>query len=116
MRQQKLSQHLFPRTRAYYEIWLDEEKVVDTPRTEQEPIYGALYLPRKFKIGIAVPPSNDVDVFSQDIGLIAIVENDELVGFNVAIGGGMGMTHGDTNTYPQFARIIGFVEQIKLLM
>ncbi len=110
----KISQHLLPRTNAYYEIWLDHEKVVDT-HEEQEPIYGALYLPRKFKIGIAVPPANDVDVFSQDIGLIAIVENDELVGFNVAIGGGMGMTHGDTNTYPQLARIIGYVSKDKIV-
>nr|WP_284693554.1 assimilatory sulfite reductase (NADPH) hemoprotein subunit [Anoxybacillus kestanbolensis] len=103
-----LSDHLLPQTRAYYEIWLDEEKVAGTPEIEQEPIYGALYLPRKFKIGIAVPPSNDVDVFSQDLGLIAIVENGKLAGFNVAIGGGMGMTHGDRTTYPQLAKVIGF--------
>ena len=75
---------------------------------EVEPIYGPVYLPRKFKIGIAVPPSNDVDVYSQDLGYIAIVENDKLVGFNVCVGGGMGMTHGDTATYPQLARVIGF--------
>ncbi|MGG4000598.1 assimilatory sulfite reductase (NADPH) hemoprotein subunit [Anoxybacillus kestanbolensis] len=103
-----LSDHLLPQTRAYYEIWLDEEKVAGTPEIEQEPIYGALYLPRKFKIGIAVPPSNDVDVFSQDLGFIAIVEQGKLVGFNVAIGGGMGMTHGDRTTYPQLAKVIGF--------
>ncbi|WP_141653508.1 assimilatory sulfite reductase (NADPH) hemoprotein subunit [Anoxybacillus suryakundensis] len=103
-----LSDHLLPQTRAYYEIWLDEEKVAGTPEVEQEPIYGALYLPRKFKIGIAVPPSNDVDVFSQDLGFIAIVEQGKLVGFNVAIGGGMGMTHGDRTTYPQLAKVIGF--------
>ncbi|WP_183247310.1 assimilatory sulfite reductase (NADPH) hemoprotein subunit [Anoxybacillus tengchongensis] len=104
----RLSDHLLPQTRAYYEIWLDEEKVAGTPEVEQEPIYGALYLPRKFKIGIAVPPSNDVDVFSQDLGFIAIVERGKLVGFNVAIGGGMGMTHGDRTTYPQLAKVIGF--------
>ncbi|MCX8047498.1 MAG: assimilatory sulfite reductase (NADPH) hemoprotein subunit [Anoxybacillus gonensis] len=104
----RLSDHLLPQTRAYYEIWLDEEKVAGTPDVEQEPIYGALYLPRKFKIGIAVPPSNDVDVFSQDLGFIAIVEHGKLVGFNVAIGGGMGMTHGDRTTYPQLAKVIGF--------
>ncbi|GGJ57529.1 sulfite reductase (NADPH) hemoprotein beta-component [Anoxybacillus voinovskiensis] len=103
-----LSDHLLPRTRAYYEIWLDEEKVAGTPEVEEEPIYGPLYLPRKFKIGIAVPPSNDVDVFSQDLGFIAIVEHGKLVGFNVAIGGGMGMTHGDRTTYPQLAKVIGF--------
>ena len=68
---------------------------------EQEPIYGPVYLPRKFKIGIAVPPSNDVDVFSQDLGFIAIIEDGRLKGFNVSVGGGMGMTHGDPKTYPQ---------------
>ncbi|PUA37583.1 sulfite reductase [Paenibacillus elgii] len=106
----KISHHLDPRTRAYHEIWLDEEKVVDSRDGEaQEPIYGPVYLPRKFKIGIAVPPSNDVDVFSQDLGLIAIHEEGRLLGFNVAVGGGMGMTHGDPQTYPQLARVIGFV-------
>ncbi|MCM3158823.1 assimilatory sulfite reductase (NADPH) hemoprotein subunit [Bacillus subtilis] len=104
----KLSDDLLPRTRAYHEIWLDEEKVAGTPEEEVEPMYGPLYLPRKFKIGIAVPPSNDIDVFSQDLGFIAIVEEGKLIGFNVAIGGGMGMTHGDTATYPQLAKVIGF--------
>ncbi|MGE0908521.1 assimilatory sulfite reductase (NADPH) hemoprotein subunit [Bacillus atrophaeus] len=105
----KLSDDLLPRTRAYHEIWLDEERVAGTPETEEvEPMYGPLYLPRKFKIGIAVPPSNDVDVFSQDLGFIAIVEEGKLIGFNVAIGGGMGMTHGDQATYPQLAKVIGF--------
>ncbi|WP_046226336.1 assimilatory sulfite reductase (NADPH) hemoprotein subunit [Paenibacillus dauci] len=106
----KVSTHLDPRTRAYHEIWLDEEKVIDSrDGVEQEPIYGAVYLPRKFKIGIAVPPSNDVDVFSQDLGFIAIVENGLLQGFNVAVGGGMGMTHGDDKTYPQVSKVIGFI-------
>ncbi|WP_332649004.1 assimilatory sulfite reductase (NADPH) hemoprotein subunit [Lysinibacillus sp. 54212] len=111
----KLSEHLLPRTRAYHELWLDGEKVYDGQEAEVEPIYGALYLPRKFKIGIAIPPSNDVDVFSQDIGFIAIVENEELVGFNVAVGGGMGMTHGDTSTYPQLGRIVGYIPKERLL-
>jgi len=105
----QLSDKLLPRTRAYHEIWLDEEKVAGTPDLEEvEPMYGPLYLPRKFKIGIAVPPSNDIDVFSQDIGLIAIIEKEKLAGFNIAIGGGMGMSHGDTKTYPQLAKLIGF--------
>ncbi|NCT23225.1 assimilatory sulfite reductase (NADPH) hemoprotein subunit [Bacillus subtilis subsp. subtilis] len=104
----KLSDDLLPRTRAYHEIWLDEERVAGTPEEEVEPMYGPLYLPRKFKIGIAVPPSNDIDVFSQDLGFIAIAEDGKLIGFNVAIGGGMGMTHGDTATYPQLAKVIGF--------
>ncbi|KXZ17606.1 assimilatory sulfite reductase (NADPH) hemoprotein subunit [Bacillus nakamurai] len=111
----KLSDDLLPRTRAYHEIWLDEERVAGTPETEEtEPMYGPLYLPRKFKIGIAVPPSNDVDVFSQDLGFIAIVEEGKLIGFNVAIGGGMGMTHGDTATYPQLSKVIGFCKPEQL--
>ncbi|MDW8563743.1 NADPH-dependent assimilatory sulfite reductase hemoprotein subunit [Staphylococcus shinii] len=103
-----ISRHLSPKTQAYHEIWLDGEKVLDTSDEEPEPIYGKTYLPRKFKIGIAVPPSNDIDVYSQDIGLIAILENDELVGFNITVGGGMGMKHGDTATYPQVGRLIGY--------
>ncbi|MEC1338018.1 assimilatory sulfite reductase (NADPH) hemoprotein subunit [Bacillus velezensis] len=110
----KLSDDLLPRTRAYHEIWLDEERVAGTPDTETEPMYGPLYLPRKFKIGIAVPPSNDIDVFSQDLGFIAIVEEGHLIGFNVAIGGGMGMTHGDTATYPQLSKVIGFCKPEQL--
>lgn len=104
----KLSDDLLPRTRAYHEIWLDEERVAGTPDVDVEPMYGPLYLPRKFKIGMAIPPENDVDVFSQDLGYIAIIENGKLVGFNVAIGGGMGMSHGDKATYPQLAKVIGF--------
>lgn len=105
----KLSDDLLPRTRAYHEVWLDEERVAGTPAVEEvEPMYGPLYLPRKFKIAIAVPPTNDIDVFSQDLGFIAIVENDKLIGFNVAIGGGMGSSHGDKATYPQLAKVIGF--------
>ncbi|PIC64538.1 sulfite reductase [Sporosarcina sp. P13] len=106
----RLSEDLLPQTNAYHEIWLDEEKVIDsTEGVEVEPVYGATYLPRKFKIGIAVPPMNDIDVFSQDIGLIAIAEEKKLVGFNVVVGGGMGMAHGDEQTYPQLARSIGYI-------
>ena len=111
----KLSNDLLPRTRAYHEIWLDEEKVAGTPDMDEvEPMYGPLYLPRKFKIGIAVPPGNDIDVFSQDLAFIAIVEDGKLIGFNVAIGGGMGMSHGDTATYPQLAKVIGFCKPEQL--
>lgn len=107
----RISNHLDPRTRAYHEIWLDGEKLIDSrDGEEQEPIYGHVYLPRKFKIGIAVPPSNDVDVYSQDLGYIAVVEDGKLVGFNVSVGGGMGMSHGDVKTYPQVAKVIGFIK------
>ncbi|MGD6816060.1 assimilatory sulfite reductase (NADPH) hemoprotein subunit [Metabacillus sp. 84] len=110
----KLSEHLLPKTRAYHEIWLDEEKVTGEEEFS-EPMYGPLYLPRKFKIGIAVPPSNDIDVYSQDLGFIAIVEKGLLKGFNVMIGGGMGMSHGDKETYPQIGKIIGFCTPDKIL-
>lgn len=112
----KVSRHLDPRSRAYHEIWLDGEKIIDSREgEEQEPIYGHVYLPRKFKIGIAVPPSNDVDVFSQDLGLIAIVEEGRLKGFNVSVGGGMGMSHGDPKTYPQVSKVIGFCTPEQLI-
>lgn len=102
----RISEHLLPKTRAYYEVWLDEEKVAGG---EEEPIYGSTYLPRKFKAAVAVPPLNDVDVFAQDLGFIAILEGGELKGFNVVVGGGMGATHGDAATYPRLADVLGFV-------
>ncbi|KAJ1555266.1 hypothetical protein HK096_005539, partial [Nowakowskiella sp. JEL0078] len=101
-----LSAHLTPKTTAYHEIWLDK-KLINT--TDEEPIYGKTYLPRKFKIAIAVPPSNDVDVFAHDLGYIAIIENKKLLGFNVTVGGGMGMTHGNKKTFPRIADVLGFV-------
>jgi sulfite reductase (NADPH) hemoprotein beta-component len=109
-----LSEHLTPRTRAYHEIWLDGEQVLSTA-AEQEPIYGDTYLPRKFKIGIAVPPDNDVDVFSQDLGYIAVVEAGRLVGFNVTVGGGLGMTHGEFATFPRAADVLGFCTPAQVL-
>ena len=111
---ERLSEHLKPKTRAYHEIWLDEKQVAGG-EDESEPLYGATYLPRKFKIGIAVPPTNDVDVFAQDLGLIAIIQHGELLGFNIAIGGGMGASHGDPSTYPRLGSVIGFVIPEQLL-
>jgi sulfite reductase (NADPH) hemoprotein beta-component len=104
----KLSEMLMPKTRAYYEIWLDEEKIADK-RDEEDPLYRDSYLPRKFKVAIAIPPNNDVDIFGNDVGLIAIVEDEKLKGFNIAIGGGLGTTHGNPETYPRLASVIGFV-------
>jgi sulfite reductase (NADPH) hemoprotein beta-component len=104
----KISAYLLPKTRAYYEIWLDEEKLIDK-KEEEDPLYQDRYLPRKFKVGIAIPPNNDIDVFGNDLGLIAIIENGEFKGFNVAIGGGMSSTHGNPATYPRLATVIGFV-------
>jgi sulfite reductase (NADPH) hemoprotein beta-component len=108
----QLSEHLLPRTRAYHEIWLDGEKVVGE---EVEPLYGPTYLPRKFKAAIVVPPVNDVDVFAHDLGFIAIVENGELQGFNLTVGGGMGATHGDAETHPRLADVVGFLRPDQLL-
>lgn len=103
-----LSAHLLPGSRAYHEIWLDEELV--SGGEEDEPIYGEAYLPRKFKIGFAIPPENDVDVFAQDLGFIAVLdETGELLGYDVTVGGGMGATHGDAETYPRLADAIGFI-------
>jgi sulfite reductase (NADPH) hemoprotein beta-component len=109
----KLSEELAPQTSAYHELWLDGEKLVGEP--EPEPLYGQTYLPRKFKIGLAIPPLNDIDVFAQDLGLIAIADQGHLAGFNLAVGGGMGATHGDPSTYPRLAEVIGFVtpEQLR---
>ena len=100
------SEYALPKTRAYHEIWLDEEMVAGG---EAEPMYGSTYLPRKFKTGFVVPPSNDVDVFSQDLGFIAIVEGGELKGYNVTVGGGLGMSHGNAETFPRLADVLGFI-------
>ncbi len=105
----KISQLLMPKTKAYYEIWLDQTKLVDK-KEEEDPLYEDRYLPRKFKIAIAIPPNNDVDVFANDIGLIAVIENNKLLGFNIAIGGGLSTTHGNKSTYARLATIIGFCD------
>lgn len=104
-----ISTHLLPRTRAYHEIWLDGELAQSSEQaTEIEPLYGKQYLPRKFKVVIAVPPDNDVDIFAHDLGYIAIVDQGRIVGYNVTVGGGMGMTHGRTDTFPRTADLLGF--------
>ncbi len=105
----KISTLLLPKTRAWYEVWLDDEKIIDK-KEEEDALYGKTYLPRKFKIAIAIPPNNDVDVLANDIGLIAVIENNELKGFNIAVGGGMSATHGNAFTYPRVASIIGFAD------
>jgi sulfite reductase (NADPH) hemoprotein beta-component len=106
-----LSERLLPQTGAYHEIWLDGEKVTDISpiaADSEEPIYGRHYLPRKFKTVVAVPPDNDVDIFAQDLGFIAIVERGKVIGWNVTVGGGMGMTHGEPDTFPRTADELGF--------
>jgi sulfite reductase (NADPH) hemoprotein beta-component len=145
----KISAHLTPKTSAYWEIWLENQKADTaeqvpadsfagqiaakanqlitraTGATDNEPIYGAHYLPRKFKIAAAIPPHNDVDIFANDVGLIAILEETKdaegrsqgltLCGYNVAVGGGFGMTFGMPETYPRLADVLGYVEKDKVL-
>lgn len=99
-----IAQHLAPRSKAYHEIWIDGEKVETVADPEEaEPIYGSTYLPRKFKIGVAFPGDNCIDIYTQDVGLIARLDSEQLVGFTLVIGGGMGMTHGKSETYPRLA-------------
>ncbi|WCH23769.1 assimilatory sulfite reductase (NADPH) hemoprotein subunit [Aeromonas salmonicida] len=101
----KISEHLLPKTRAYVEIWLDGEKLGG----DEEPILGSNYLPRKFKTTVVIPPHNDVDIHANDLNFVAIAEGSKLVGFNVLVGGGLAMTHGDTSTYPRKASDFGFI-------
>lgn len=102
----KISEHLLPKTRAYAEIWLDGEKL---ETTDEEPILGSTYLPRKFKTTVVIPPQNDVDVHANDLNFVAIADEGKLVGFNVLVGGGLAMTHGDKSTYPRRADDFGFI-------
>ncbi|MEM7732093.1 MAG: assimilatory sulfite reductase (NADPH) hemoprotein subunit [Pseudomonadota bacterium] len=101
----RISEHLLPNTKAYAEIWLDGEKA----KTTEEPILGETYLPRKFKTTVSIPPNNEVDVHANDLNFVAIAENGKLVGWNVLVGGGLAMTHGDTSTYPRKADDFGFI-------
>ncbi len=100
-----ISEHLLPKTRAYAEIWLDGEKL----GPDEEPILGSNYLPRKFKTTVVIPPHNDIDVHANDLNFVAIAENGELVGFNVLVGGGLAMTHGEKETFPRKADDFGFI-------
>ncbi|ATC96273.1 assimilatory sulfite reductase (NADPH) hemoprotein subunit [Pseudoalteromonas tunicata] len=101
----KISEHLLPHTKAYAEIWLNGEK----SETTEEPILGSTYLPRKFKTTVTIPPNNEVDVHANDLNFVAIAEDGKLVGFNVLVGGGLAMTHGDTDTYPRKADDFGYI-------
>jgi sulfite reductase (NADPH) hemoprotein beta-component len=116
---EEIDAHLKPQTPAFSEMWLDGEPIkltvplaaersLDCKGDELEPLYGTTYLPRKFKIAMAIPPYNDVDVFAHCLGFIAIVEGGKLLGFNVSVGGGMGMTHGNEKTFPRLAEVIAF--------
>lgn len=108
-----LSDHVIPKTRGYHEIWYGEERIATSEN--EEPFYGRQYMPRKFKIGFVVPPSNDIDVYTQDLGFIAIAGDDGIEGFNVAIGGGMGRTDNEPRTYPRLANVVGFIPKANLI-
>jgi len=108
----KISDLLLPKTNSYYEIWIDGEKIYERSQ-EADPLYQDRYLPRKFKIAVAIPPTNDVDVFANDLGLIAIIENNELKGFNIVVGGGMATTHGNPDTYSRLGTVLGFTDTEK---
>lgn len=116
----RISDHLLPSTTAYHEIWLKDDQdnktqVAGDAIVDHEPLYGPTYLPRKFKITIAVPPHNDTDVYAHDIGLIAIKnENGGLAGFNVLVGGGMGVTHNNKKTYPRTGSMFGYISEDKV--
>lgn len=111
----KISTHLLPKTGAFKEVWLDGEKLSQDTPAEEDPLYQDRYLPRKFKIAIAIPPHNENDVFANDVGLIAIGNDKDFEGFNISIGGGLGATHGNAKTYPRRGTIIGFVPKDKVL-
>jgi sulfite reductase (NADPH) hemoprotein beta-component len=114
----KVAMALAPQTKAYHAIWIDGVQLDnDAPENKNfvDPLYGKTYLPRKFKIAFVIPPVNDLDVYTNCLGLIAIVENDQLIGYNLAVGGGMGRSHGNEATYPRLAEVIGFFTPDKIV-
>ncbi len=108
----RLSAHLLPQSGAYHEVWLDGEHVAGEA---EEALYGRTYLPRKFKIGLAAPADNSIDVLTNDLGIVALFEGERLVGYNFALGGGLGMTHNQPRTFPRLASPVAFVEAEDLL-
>ena len=114
----RVADALKPRTQAYHSIWIDGAQLnLDDPANKdfEDPLYGKTYLPRKFKTAFVVPPVNDIDIFTNDLGFIAILENDQLAGYNLAVGGGMGRSHGNAQTYPRLADVLGFLTPDKLV-
>ncbi len=114
----KVALALAPQTEAYHAIWIDGEQLdLEKPEHKNfvDPLYGKTYLPRKFKIAFVIPPVNDVDIFTSCLGFIAVIENDRLVGYNLSVGGGMGRSHGNEQTYPRLADVIGFFPPEKVV-
>ncbi|NOY55938.1 MAG: NADPH-dependent assimilatory sulfite reductase hemoprotein subunit [Actinobacteria bacterium] len=112
---EQIADHFRPRTRAYYDIWMNGERAVTAAAADEEPLYGRTYLPRKFKIGLAFPEDNCIDVYSQDVGIIADVRSGSLEGFTLLVGGGLGRTHGRPDTFPRLADPLCFVAPEDLL-
>src|SRR5262249_49243822 len=111
-----ISKALLPKTRAYHQIWVEGTQLnLEDDKDFVDPLYGKTYLPRKFKVAFVIPPLNDIDIFTNDLGFIAIEEKGKLIGYNVLAGGGMGMSHGNAETFPRLADVLGFVtpEQIE---
>ena len=114
----RVADALAPKTPAYHSIWIDGVQLkLDDPVNQnfEDPLYGRTYLPRKFKVGFVIPPVNDIDVFTNDLGFIAVVEGDRLVGYNLTVGGGMGRSHGNVQTFPRLADVIGFFTPDRLV-
>ena len=114
----RLADALAPKTPAYHSIWIEGVQLkLDDPanQTFEDPLYGRTYLPRKFKVGLVIPPVNDIDIFTNDLGFIAVADGDRLTGYNVAVGGGMGRSHGNVQTFPRLADVIGFVRPERLI-
>ena len=114
----RLADALAPKTPAYHSIWLEGVQLkLDEPANQhfEDPLYGRTYLPRKFKVGLVIPPVNDIDIFTNDLGFIAVVDGDRLLGYNVAVGGGMGRSHGNVQTFPRMADVVGFVSRERLI-
>ncbi len=107
----RIAEALAPKTPSYHAIWIDNVQLkLDEPANRDfvDPLYGRTYLPRKFKVSFVIPPVNDMDIFTNDLGFIAVVESDRVIGYNLAVGGGMGRSHGNVQTYPRLADVIGF--------
>src|SRR5207302_5180668 len=108
----QLSNALAPQTKAYHKIWLEGQELdlnAEENKSFVDPLYGTAYLPRKFKTAFAIPPLNDIDIFTNDLGFVVIVEDGRLTGYNLLAGGGMGMSHGNAQTFPRLADVIGFL-------
>src|SRR6266516_6710047 len=105
-----LANALNPATRAYHKIWIEGQELnLDDSKEFVDPLYGKFYLPRKFKTAFAIPPLNDIDIFTNDLGFVVIIENGKVAGYNLLAGGGMGMSHGNAHTFPRLADVIGFL-------